>query len=678
MAHPGDRARRHDPVQRSVSSREAEWHGKRMDPRSFPAKQGRNARWSELEGDALAREVTSVVSSLEVTEGWRRFSAMRNLRRVDARPVAAWGLPPTEQGLDSGAILMGEIRLRIAKAMIETFVADVCGRQKPKPQFLTTGADWQIRRRAKKLDKFVYGVMLQEQGLYHDCWEAMTACVEDAMRWGSGALKIYAAPDRVRIDRVFTHDLYVDPQEARNGRPENLFQLIPYNRDILAAEFPEQADAIMTAARWTEPEAWFLDASSTVNGSRTADLIKVQEAWCLPKVIGTKSGDPAYIPGKHAIVAGGVCLHEEEWDRPYFPFAITRWSPDPTGFWGVGLVDEVAEVEAEVNEHCIRLQERERLLGNRRVYYIEGSIAAEHLESNEAEVHIPVRPGEQLPVAEKVDPLNDSDMQYLQLMRQLPFELCGISVQASTARKDPGITSGAAIRSVADIGSQRQAVRARRMWEQFAVEIGKRIVDATADLADRDPGFAVNFAGKGFIQEIKWSDVDLRRDEYRVQCAPASSLPQDPSGRLQTAQELFSAGLINASVFKRLLDWPDLESEQQRDGAEYDYVDWVIDRYLDASDADMEDPMFYQAPEGFFTDLLEVIGHVGQAYFIAKREGAPAENLALLQRYIEEAQELVKRKLSEQAAVAGPGGAPPGPPMAGMPGMPVGPEMGPA
>lgn len=659
---------RRDPVERQIASGEADWHGRRLDPRKLPDKQGRSARWSELEGDALAQEVSSICSSLEATEGWRRFNAMRNLRRTDARPVMAWGLPPTSVGMESGSMLAGEVRFRIAKSMIETFVADVCGRQKPKPQFLTTGADWQIRRRAKKLDKFVYGVMLEEQGLYHDCWEAMTANVEDCMRWGVGALKIYAAPDRVRIDRVFAHDLYVDPQEARNGRPNNLFQLIPYDRDMLAAEFPEHLADIMAAQKWGGPEIGLVDASFSITGSRTSDMIKVYEAWCLPRFIGSASDEPVYVPGKHAIVTGGVTLHEEEWSRPYFPFAITRWSPDPLGFWGSGLVDEVSEIESEVNEHAVRLQERERLLGGRRTYYQDGSITEQHLAANEAENFIPYRSGANPPIVEKVDPLNDSDLQYLSLMRQVGFELCGISVQAASGRKDPGITSGAAIRTVADIGSQRQAARARRLWEMQAVEIGKRIVDAVADLAERNPNFAVNFAGKGFLESIKWSDVSLRRDEFSVQCAPASSLPQDPAGRLNTAQELYSAGLISPAVFKRLLDWPDLESEQQREGAEYDYVDWIIDRYLDATAEQIEDPMFYQAPEGFFTDLLEVIAHVGQAYFVAKREGAPADNLALLQRYIEEAQELVKRKLEQQSEVATPGGAAAPPPQQGMPG----------
>lgn len=661
-----------DPVDRRLRIRESDWHGKTLDPRKLPDKQGRYGRWHELEGDEMGAEVSAVVSSIEVSDGWRRYSALRNLRRTDARPVAAWGLPPTEQGLDNGPVLVGELRIRIAKAMMETFTADVCGRQRPKPQFMTTGADWQLRRRAKKLDKFVFGVMSQRQNQYHDAWEVMTAAVEDAMRWTGGAIKVHTEADRVSLTRVYAHDILVDPREARHGNPRNMFQLIPYDRDLLAAEFPEYAAQIQASPRWTEPEAWFLDQTESINGSRTMDTVKVIEAWCLPRVIGGISGDPVLIPGKHAIVAGSTVLHEEEWTRDYFPFAIVRWSPDPVGYWGTSLVDEVCEMEAEVNEQAIRMQERERLLSGRRVYYAEGSIAADALEFNEAETHIAWR-GDVPPIVEKVDPLNDNDIAYLQLMRQMPFELLGISVQAATGRKDPGITSGAAIRTVADIGSQRQAVRARRMWENFAVEIGRRIVDAVSELASDDPDFAVRFAGRGFLEEIKWSDVDLRDNEYQIQCAPASSLPQDPSGRLQTAQELFSAGLINASVFKRLLDWPDLEGEQQRESAEYEYVEWLIDRYLDATDEQIEDPMFYQSPEGFFTNMLDVIGHVGQAYFVAKREGAPAENLELLSRYIEECQELIKRQMSDMAAAAG--GAPPGGPPPAAPGGPGGAPM---
>jgi hypothetical protein len=220
------------------------------------------------------------------------------------------------------------------------------------------------------------------------------------------------------------------------------------------------------------------------------------------------------------------------------------------------------------------------------------------------------------------------------------------------------------MRTQIDLASKRFATKARG-YELAFVEIARRIVEAMADVSES----VAQWPSRDAMVELKWSEVKPESDAYTIRVAPVSSLPRDPAGRLAMSQELYQSGLISGPSFKRLLDWPDLEAEVSRENAEYEYLEVLIDRYLDATPEQAKDPGFVQYPEGFIFGKESAMVQFGAAYFEAKRHDAPEYVLELLRSYILGLDELLKAAQQPPAGAPVPGPVPPaGPVPTGAPG----------
>ena len=120
------------------------------------------------------------------------------------------------------------------------------------------------------------------------------------------------------------------------------------------------------------------------------------------------------------------------------------------------------------------------------------------------------------------------------------------------------------------------------------------------------------------------------------------------------AGELYSQKLINPQTYKTLLGWPDLEQELRNETAEYEYVEMLIDKYLDAEEGDDWDAGEYESPDGAILDKPRALMRFSSAYFQAKRDKAPPFNVDLLKRYIQELDALIQAAAQAQAALAQP------------------------
>src|SRR5271165_1419395 len=74
----------------------------------------------------------------------------------------------------------------VVQSAIDTVVAKMA-KNKPKPLFLTSGGDYRLQRRAKKLTKYVEGVNYE-----NDAYTLSTMIFRDAEIWGTGCLHVYS------------------------------------------------------------------------------------------------------------------------------------------------------------------------------------------------------------------------------------------------------------------------------------------------------------------------------------------------------------------------------------------------------------------------------------------------------------------------------------------------------
>lgn len=613
-------------------------------------------RLLQLDGDELAHEVWGIAEDLRKNNTAFRARCLEMLCRYEGRKL---------EGLYAGAYTVNgaqaqDDRLyRAGRMLVGALQAEIVGSGRPKPAFITSGADWKVRRRAKKLDRFTEATLCQEQDTYADAWELVADVLLDCLILPFGFIK--SVPyERMNFERGLPWELLVDPVEAHRGKPQNIWHSFLMDRDKVLDQFGDTEElraAIESAPAATGADDGDISFDRIGMARRAAESIRVVQWWRLPI-----SKDK---PGKTGYFIDGKALDVKPWTRNDFPITVLRFTRERLGFGGVSLMEEVSSLEDIVNDTGKFMNEKIRICSGRRVYYTENSIAEEHLESNEAETFIPCAPGS-MPNEVTPEALSQSEVQWFNLNWSKLFELPGVSQMMATSQIEPGVTSGIGMRTRAALASKRFSVPSK-MYEGAFISLAKQAVRGTRDLAEENPEFSVKWPGRRFLNEIAWNDVNLEEDQYEVSIQPSSMLQREQAGILSTAQELLAAGQMSPIAFKSVISQTaDLESILNRDTAESEYLDKMIDRYLDADEEEWE-AGDYEEPDGHISDKIAALVQLTQAYFEARCDDAPDFNLDLLRRYIktldkqvQDAQAFAAQMQAQAAApVAGAAGTPP-------------------
>ena len=635
-------------------------------------------QWYNLPEEAQAMGVRRLVDGFKHSQGTRRAGYIRNLEAFEGRYLGGYSAHAYSE-TDGSAGFKRE-RLRLIRSAVQTAVANIYAPQKPKPQFQTLGATWAVRRRAQRLDKICEGVINQRQGRWVNVWSLMIDAGTEAALQGVAAIMVQAdkAEKRIVHKLVALPDLFTDPAQGRN--PRDIFLREPIAIDEAIGRFNlkgADADAVMRAPAYE----WY--GARQNEGRRATKVVELQYAWHLPS--GPEVGD-----GRWCMGVNGVTVDSDEWTAPAFPFVFLLWEPHRDGFWASGIGDEGGSMSSEADDLDLRLHMREVIAAHTQIFYEEGSVKNDDLMVNDAKVGVAVQKGAPFPQSTVVPAFSPMELEFLRQKISMFWDAIGISQVSAAARREQGVNSGVAIRTLNDTKAGRQLVKAQR-YEQAFVDLAHQYIWRLRELAADDKGFVVRWPGKSVIRQVKWNEADVADDEFSITVAPASSLPHDPAGRQEMIQDLYKGGLVSQETAKQLMGWPDLDAELEVENSETEYVDLLIERYLNAERKSwsMED---YEGPEGFIINKVGALRRFISALWRAridkaalnKSEKVKAEFcIQLLIRWIKDMDKLM------QPAAAVPGGpvggmgppaAPPGapPPMAGPPGAPMGPQMLPA
>lgn len=609
-----------------------------------------NKPWYDLPDGEIGGEVARLVDGYKTNQAGRRAAYIRNLELYEGRVLGGYSAHGYMQ--DAPANLID--RLGLIRSAVSSAVSSIYAPQKPKPQFQTLGATWATRRKAYKLDRVCEGILNQRQGRWINVWAAMIDLGVDAALHGVGCMKVIANQARKRIEHewVASPDLFVDPAEGRN--PQCLYQRAPIDREQAKMRYPKLREAIDRAPQYE----WY--GSAHAGRPRANEVIEMLYAWRLPQ--------SSEVPGKVATVIGGEAAEVHEWTAPAFPFIFLLWEPWRDGFWASGLCDEGSRQAEECADIDARLYARALIASGKKIYYYEESVNAEDLMLNDAVTGVPVRTGAQFPQETVVPPFSPMELQYLQEHVRQYWDAIGISQVSAAARREQGVQSGVAMMTLNDTKAGRQLVKSQR-YEQAFVDLSHQYVWRLRELAEDDKDFMVKWPGKTLMRQVKWRDADTEDDEFSVTVAPSSSLPHDPAGRQEMVQTMYGSGLISQETAKSLIGWPDLDSELNVENAEYEYVDHLIERYLDA-DEETWGPGEYEAPEGFILNKMQALRRFSSAWFRARidqrslandEEKAKAEfSIKLLVRWIQELDKLMNPPAPPAAPAAPLAPVPPG------------------
>ena len=609
-------------------------------------------RWHQLGRDEAHREVVAIADALWRDDSSRRDRYLQSASQYEGRKLSSLNASAYQKA----NVLQGDgwdaLYWNLCRLLCKTAQAKIAGRQKPKVQFVSSNADWATKRRAKKLDRFVEAQMMQPQEGYEDVWQMAVRAFLDAVVFAPGWLKISADYEagKVLINRVMPWKLLVDPCEAEYGQPQNLFEVSAWDIDKLIAVYPEHESAILSAKAEEE--------MPTGKGQRVSERRRVYEAWRLP--IGSK-------PGRWIRCIDGATLEWEEWTRDEFPFVRLDWTRELIGFGGTSLVEEVEPISDEVNYSLARIRESEHLTPKGVCIYEYGTIADEALRSNEDAINIPYKAGSQKPDWFSPQAFSPQSLEWVQLNYGKGFELTGISQMGATARKEPGVTAGVALRTIGDMQTELFSV-VDRQYQQAFPAIARNIVACTRELAEEHKDFAVRWPGGKFLQTIPWSDVDMPEDQYVVQLYSVSEMKNTPADRLQLAQELNAAGKLSDDALMRVIQYLDAPAEFEGRNKQRELIGRYIEEWLDATPETIESGKFrYRGPIPIGMNHEDAIMQVAQEYLAAQLDEAPEANLDFFLRFIQQADEHIQskaKKMAELQAMAA-GNAPAPPPATG-------------
>lgn len=582
--------------------------------------------WWNKDEAAVAEAVAATGMTLEQDGQQRHQSNLIYARLYGNYDLVGFGARDYSRTVTGGAFSGGtpnRITFNVVSSCTDTLNAKI-GKGKPRPTVLTSGGSWKMQQKAKSLNKFLHG-LFHETKVHNHAQDVR----QDAYVFGTGALYVYFdEDDKICAERCFIDELFVDDADGVNGKPRQLLRRKFVDRQVALAvwgDSPEKQEAIARAKIRAEDKPTH----------STTDLIEVWEAWHLRS--GKNVND-----SRHVIAIGGMAMVDEEWELDCFPFIFRKYRHRVRGFWGQGIAEILTGIQIALNRLVRSIDEQLRRKGKGRVFAPLNSIDAAQLDNSISPVVF--YKGGVPPHVDAQSAVSQDEFAQVQQYYQKAFQEVGLSELSAQSKKPAGLDAAVALREFNDIETERFALDAladENMYMDFA-ELCLELIRKNGG-----KGYKVRLPNKNFVLDIDWKDIDLERDAYVMQMFPVSSLPSTPSARLQRVEELRQAGYIDMPTAKRLLDFPDIESEENLANAATDDVDACISMILD--DATPTRPCIEP-----YQSLDIIINRATSAYLFAKHHNADEERLDMLRTYINQATAQKAQVIQTQAAMNAP------------------------
>lgn len=556
------------------------------------------------------KEVWELAEQLRRETGYRDRANLAHVRLYSETVARQYYRRVVDRGADIAGALAGiaakpRLQLNVIRSVIDSAHA-VITRSRPRVSFLTTGGSYERQQTAKSWTKFCDAVF-HAQSTHALAQRAF----KHAAIFGTGLIAVEWDGREIRHSLVPISEILVDESEAYVGQPRTMIRERLVDRGVLAALYPQHRRAIEKAA-----------TERTVQPSAVSDLVLVRTAWHL------RSG-PDATDGRKIVRIDQQTLEDEDWDLDYHPIAECRWSREPLGWYGSGIAQELTGIQWEINQ-CLQVIQNNYWLGSSlKVLCERGSrvTAAQFNNSLRGTVIDYTGTPPQWITTPSVDP---GLTEHLRWLVQEAYQITGVPELAARGEKPAGLNSGRAQLVYQETTSQR-FLPVQRDYEALFVQLARLTVETARRVGD--PVRAL-FPGRGELEEIILAgpdDEDL--DDYVIQAFPTSILPFEPAGRLEMIEQLRAAGYIDPPTAKRLLDFPDLESENASENASSEYLDASISRMVRTGE--------YIAPTPDM-DLQMALRRVTAWILRAQTDAMPDDRLALLTDYQANVLELIK------------------------------------
>lgn len=607
-----------------------------------------DTRFWKKKGDEIAEVVCSNARRIRTAQDYRRQDDLAHASLYGDVQILGFSPSAYSKPVETKC---APLSLNIVRNMVGACGSRIGAKAKSKPTFVTKGADWQLSRRAKKLEKVVEGTFSATK-----FYKKARLAFRDGAIFGSCHIKwdVHYEAKRVYCQRLLPGEWLVEDQEGLYGEEgvRTAYHSRWYDRVVLAEIYPEFEEFIMNCERSEEDEPEY-------GYDSTSDQILVREAWRLPSWPGAKDGLWCrVIPGK--------LLAERPHKRDYFPVASWHWDEALAGVYGTGLAYELRGIQLEINDILDEISEIGHAIKGK--WFVEELSRVNTNELNdEFDGIVLYRNTAPVYVTPQAIPRDLYD--HLWNLVSRGYELAGISQMSATSQKPAGLNSGEAQRVFRDNQSERFLDKFES-WDEFTLQNARLAHDANRDLAEANEGKLVVSAkvGRG-LRDIDFAANDLEENVYDLEIMATSMLPSQPAGKIAFAEDLARIGFADPEELVELIQMPDTERFIERRLATRKLVEEMLEEIAETGEFEPPEPFMH------WPTAMKV---AVESYLMFRRDKAPPEVLDLVARWIVLARMQMKKEAAEMAPpptvpeMPGPMGGPmlPAGPMPLPPGAP--------
>lgn len=472
-------------------------------------------QWYKLTDDEAAQSLVTLARRLRDEQSGRQsdrifYAALYGWRE------AATGFSSALRADLVTSTQTNRLSLNLTRTMVDAAVARIAALAQPKATFYTDGAEYAKREQAQQMDKALQGIFDQEKYRAKSLRAFRSALVfSEGWLWFE-ADHVWGKP---RIVRTLPGEVFVDEREALTGVPPRIYRRRYYDRAQLAAAFPKAAEQIEEAKPLeTDEREWGFDPQ--------LDQVLVTEGWSLPS--GPKAKD-----GRYIAAIEGATLEMMPYTRNRFPGARYVWDDPEVGWYGHGLVEELAGIQIEINDLLDQINEAHQVVAGK--WLVERNSGVERYHITDERDGILVYRGT-APTYITPNAVPPQMYEYLWRLVSQAYEITGISQLAATSQKPAGLNSGVAIRAYEDNQSSRFKHKLSG-FEDFVCDSAKLTIDAVQDLAEKGD-VRVRSITDDEMSILDWKSVALDEEAYEVRVNPTSTLPQTTAGKLALVSDL--------------------------------------------------------------------------------------------------------------------------------------------
>ena len=527
------------------------------------------------EDPRAGEKLHAIITHLERNQDRKRDLLLFGSMYSGGLPAGGLGTQADTYIRSSNSMGKGTLSLNVSRSVVDAVCARVFSKGRPHLSYVTDGGDYEKQDQAERLELGVEGVFY-ESGFD----ERAVTLGRDGTVFGTGILRIRPNWDERKVEMVrrMPWEYIIDDAEAMIGEPRSIYCAHYEDRGVV-----EHRTRIGWYARGDEPDlapkahlVHLVQASKDQDAEfgwqQVAIRVRLEEAWHRPSGVDAKDG-------RHVLCIPGMPLPliDEPWDGGpggRLEFANFRWCEPIVGFYGQGLVELGAGVQAEINKLVRQIQNGHHLITGKYLVEKMSKVTVAHINNDLSSILSYTGTPPQYVAPAIIAP---EVYQHLWNLVQRYYALAGVNEQTAAAQKPAGLDSGEAQRVYADQQTETLLEKGKRFEEAVRV-CGQLVTDAAKELA-RDGAYEVRAMSDDAFETVDWRELE-DPDGFELKVQPTSMLPGTPSGKINLAQDMLKVGEYDPDDLLEIVGMPDTLQLNKRKLATRKLIEKIVGRML--------------------------------------------------------------------------------------------------